>query len=59
MGSNLYTIKVPEKLSILLDAVKTFNVDHWIGLDDLSEEGVFKWVDDGSIWTNGWTLFAQ
>ncbi|XP_055901599.1 CD209 antigen-like protein 2 [Biomphalaria glabrata] len=58
LGSNLFTIKVPEKLNILLNAVKTFNVEYWIGLNDRDQEGVFRWVDDGSVWTKSFPLFA-
>ncbi|KAI8777955.1 CD209 antigen protein 2, partial [Biomphalaria glabrata] len=59
LGSTLYTLKVPEKLSILLDAVEALNDDFWIGLNDIQKDGVFRWVDDGSQWTNNWTLFAS
>nr|KAI8749818.1 CD209 antigen-like protein 2 [Biomphalaria glabrata] len=59
LGSHLYTIRIPNKLFILLDVVHTLNVDYWVGLNDIAEEGVFRWEDDNSLWKKDWTLFAS
>ncbi|CAL1526001.1 unnamed protein product, partial [Lymnaea stagnalis] len=52
-GAHLYTIKLIEKLAILKKIASESNHNFWIGLDDLREEGVFKWADDDSRLTEG------
>ncbi|KAK0067722.1 C-type lectin domain family 4 member M, partial [Biomphalaria pfeifferi] len=48
MSTHLYTIKTLEKLQILQENYVS-NGKIWIGLNDIVEEGVYRWEDDDSI----------
>ncbi|XP_059150281.1 CD209 antigen-like protein E [Physella acuta] len=60
MGGNLYTVKSQEKLSILWEIVAAERVEFWVGLDDLSSVGVWRWADDGTDMADSWgpVIFA-
>ncbi|KAI8767870.1 CD209 antigen protein 2 [Biomphalaria glabrata] len=43
-------MKVPEKVYILMDTLKYNAINEfWVGLDDILEEGVYRWADDDSL----------
>ncbi|KAH9505528.1 C-type lectin domain 4 member M [Bulinus truncatus] len=44
-GAHLYTVKSSFKMKILL----LYNTEYWVGLNDIQVEGVYRWIDDGSI----------
>ncbi|KAH9505529.1 hypothetical protein Btru_057503 [Bulinus truncatus] len=44
---HLYTIKNALKMKILLPY--NMNIEYWVGLNDIQVEGVYSWIDDGSI----------
>ncbi|KAK6958868.1 killer cell lectin-like receptor subfamily F member 1, partial [Biomphalaria glabrata] len=48
MSTHLYTIKTLEKMQILQENYVS-NGKIWIGLNDIVEEGVYRWEDDDSI----------
>ncbi|KAI8785843.1 killer cell lectin receptor subfamily F member 1, partial [Biomphalaria glabrata] len=48
MSTHLYTIKTLEKMQILQENYVS-NGKIWIGLNDILEEGVYRWEDDDSI----------
>ncbi|XP_059150278.1 C-type mannose receptor 2-like [Physella acuta] len=52
-GGNLYTIKTQEKLNLIVAIATSVNADLWVGLDDMEQEGIFRWVDDGSLLSDG------
>ncbi|XP_059150283.1 CD209 antigen-like protein 2 [Physella acuta] len=59
-GGTLYTLKTPEKLTILKNVSVHFIPNIWVGLHDMVTEDVFQWVDDGSIVSDSWrkVIFA-
>ncbi|KAK0049916.1 CD209 antigen-like protein 2, partial [Biomphalaria pfeifferi] len=61
---HLYTMKVPEKVYNWMDALKYNAINEfWVGLDDILEEGVYRWADDDSLLidnavNSSWPWFA-
>lgn len=53
LGAHLMTVKTPVKYQILLEVMKVTTYQ-WIGLDDIQEEGTFRWDDDGSVVDDDW-----
>ncbi|CAL1526000.1 unnamed protein product [Lymnaea stagnalis] len=49
-GSHLYTVKDKDKLDILFNITRNSS-SYWLGLDDIGEENVFRWVDDNTTLT--------
>ncbi|KAK0065330.1 CD209 antigen-like protein 2 [Biomphalaria pfeifferi] len=61
LGASMYTIKVKEKLDILIDAAQEYTAAlyPWVGLDDIQQENVFRWSDDNSILNVSWTIWQK
>ncbi|XP_059176583.1 techylectin-5A-like [Physella acuta] len=53
-GAHLMTVKTPLKYQILLNIMNVTKYQR-VGLDDIQEEGTFKWDDDGSVMDVNWT----
>ncbi|XP_055893190.1 C-type lectin domain family 4 member M-like [Biomphalaria glabrata] len=48
----LYTVKTMEKLTWL--QTNYYKKILWIGLNDIEEEGTYRWEDDNSICSGSW-----